>query len=954
MEIEGLVEKFLNDQVPSHILSTPLPDEVATAIVERLKQEADRHWYIDPHRSLAFADRIVTIGTQQDNPSHIALGLMARGDALKLLGRPMEAWETLEQAGGMFRGIKDEVGWARTRIGHLYLSTTVNRVSEALADAEQARAIFTKYDEREKLLRLDINMALVHTFLGDQFQALRLYHSALAIAETLGTAGEQYVGPLYIDIGLAHEFLGDFTQALAYYDRAREIHIARNETLNIAVIELNIAYIAQLQGHYRRALRLLYGILGRDIEYFPLEYLSVKRDMTECYLYLNRYAEARDLAQQLVTEYRNLGAMHDTGRNLLHLATAEAELNHFDAARLALEEAEPIFASLGATTWIATVQFRRGRIALKQGETNKAYELAVTAGDCFAQNGQQVHYASAILLQCQAQLVLGDFTEALQGSTRALAIAQRFNVPSLRYASHLLLGQISDTRRNPIRAARHFQAAAATVERVQRGLTITLRTGFLEDKGQASRSLIALYLSAGRTTCAFDALEHAKSQVLLSYLANREQSYWARGDEHNHTLMKELNHLRAEHQWFYSLAHEPQKINDRHTVNTNTVSPEQALTEVAVREQRIRSITEQLYLHSGDEYQMKNIVTTSLNEIQSVLQEGTVLVEFYNNGVDLWAFVIDQRTIHAFPLPVTIETINQLLAQLKTNIASALRVDHRTDAAPRLAQLARRILKRLHSQLIEPLGLDQYDPQKVLIVPYGVLHFLPFHILYDGSAYMIEKQEIVVLPTAALATRPALVRDPGALILANSWEGRLPHTLAEAQMVQRLFGGTLCAGEAANRSALQTSPAQILHIATHGEHRLDQPDLSYLQLADGQLYADDTLQQDMSYELVTLSACETGRANVAASDELIGIGRGFLYAGAGALLVSMWQVADTSTLYFMERMYKTLRAGASKAAAVQAAQRFMLAEEPWFHPAFWGAFQLIGDDRPLSSNNERN
>jgi CHAT domain-containing protein len=167
-------------------------------------------------------------------------------------------------------------------------------------------------------------------------------------------------------------------------------------------------------------------------------------------------------------------------------------------------------------------------------------------------------------------------------------------------------------------------------------------------------------------------------------------------------------------------------------------------------------------------------------------------------------------------------------------------------------------------------------------------------------------------------------------------------------MVQRLFSGTLCAGEAANRAALQAIPTQILHIATHGEHRLDQPDLSYLQLADGQLYADDTLQQDMSYELVTLSACETGRANVAASDELIGLGRGFLYAGAGALLVSMWQVPDISTLYFMEQFYKLLSRGDSKSSALRQAQRFMLTEEAWLHPAFWGAFQLIGDDGPLS------
>jgi CHAT domain-containing protein len=236
-------------------------------------------------------------------------------------------------------------------------------------------------------------------------------------------------------------------------------------------------------------------------------------------------------------------------------------------------------------------------------------------------------------------------------------------------------------------------------------------------------------------------------------------------------------------------------------------------------------------------------------------------------------------------------------------------------------------------------------------VPYGALHFLPFNILYDGSVYLIQNYEVVILPAAGLATRPALKRDPGALILANSWEGRLPSALAEAQIVQKLFRGTLYAGEAANRAVFTTSPRQILHIAAHGEHRLDQPDLSYLQLADGQLYADDMLQQDLSYELVTLSACETGRANVAAGDELIGLGRGFLYAGAGALLVSMWQVADISTLHFMARMYRALHMGASKAAAVREAQQFMLTEETWLHPAFWGAFQLIGNDQPLSSGS---
>lgn len=944
IESNGHLEEWLADDLPPDLLLTPLSEERAQAVVNLLKIEADRHWSIDPNLSLEFASRIIAIGKQQNNSSHIALGLMARGDALKCLGNFQEAWEALEEASKIYKTIRDEIGWARTRIGRLPLSPMLNRVSEALTDAELARTIFTSSGEQERLLRLDLNVAFVHDLLGDQLESLRLYHSALAIAETLGETGQQYLGLLYMNIGLAHESLGDFSQALAYYEHARTIYIARNETLNIAVIELNIAYIAQARGHYRRALSLLYGILERGIEQFPVEYRAVKRDMIECYLYLNRYAEARDLANQIIADYRKLGSTHDTARNLLHLAIAEAELKNFDAARAALEEAEPIFTSLGATTWTATTQLKRGRVALKQGDVKTAYESALIAANRFETNGQQVNYGTATLLQGQAQLAMSDFKKASESAVIASRIAQHFNVPSLRYTSYLLQGQILDAQGETLRAIRRYQAAVATVERVQRGLTLTLRTGFLEDKVGASKNLIDLYLRGGQVECAFDALERAKSQVLLNYVANREQFHWSQNDKYSQTLMEELNKLRGEHQWFYRLAHEPPRSSD----HLHAISPEQALVEVAIRERRIRSITEQLYLHSGDNIQAKHVETTSRNEVQHALHEDTLMIEFYNDGSRLWAFLVDTQTVHIRSLPVTVDVLDQLLAQLRTNLSAALRVDPRTDAGRRLVQLAHRILKRLHSLLIEPLVLSQFSPNKLVIVPYGVLHYLPFNILYDGSTYLIENHEIVILPAAGLVARPTIKRDPGALILANSWEGRLPHTLAEAQMVQRLFSGTLYSGEAANRAALQMTPTQILHIAAHGEHRLDQPDLSYLQLADGQLYADDTLQQDMSYELVTLSACETGRANVSASDELIGLGRGFLYAGAGALLVSMWHVPDISTLYFMERFYKALSRGSSKSSALREAEQFMLAEEAWFHPAFWGSFQLIGDDRPLS------
>ncbi len=514
----------------------------------------------------------------------------------------------------------------------------------------------------------------------------------------------------------------------------------------------------------------------------------------------------------------------------------------------------------------------------------------------------------------------------------------------IKHLPALVRGQVFEKRNDLPRARRHYRAAAATTERVQRGLTITLRPGFLEDKTDAWRALIGLHLRAGQVGNAFEILERAKSQVLLGYLANREHLRWAQDDAHSRELIEELDRLRAEHQWFYRLAHDTTHTPE----HPGSVEPQQAIVEVKARERRMRAITEQLYLHRAESQTVNPAPTPSIGDVQRTLDEGTLLVEYYNDGERLWAFSLDKETIEVHPLAASLETLNQLLAQLQVNLAAALKVGPQAAAAHSLTHLARRILQRLCALLLEPLAHRRGGKQRLVIVPYGALHYLPFHLLYDGSAYLIDRCEVVILPAAGLALQPSPRREPGALVLANSWEGRLPFTHAEGEIVHKLFGGSLWVDEAANRTAFQARPTQILHIAAHGQYRLDQPDFSFIQLADGQLYADDLLQQDLSYELVALSACETGRANVAGGEELIGLGRGFLYAGAGALVLSLWPVLDATTLRLMEGMYRALRAGASKPAALRQAQRAILADTGQLHPAFWGAFQFVGNPSPLT------
>jgi CHAT domain-containing protein len=948
MDMGDQVERWLADELPPEMLLTPLSDKTAREVVERLKEEVDRNWSIDLDRAFELASRIVTIGRARLDSRQEALGLMAQGDILKYLDRYEEAWDKLDEAGKMFTAAEDKIGWARTRVGQVVLGLKLNRLPDALADVERARQIFSENGEQEKLVRLEINTAYIYAQLGDQHQALRLNHSALAIAEALGDAGQRYIGLLHMNIGVAHDSLGNFQEALTHYEQASASFRARNEPRYIANIDLNIAYIAHAQGHYRRALQLVYGILEGGINQFPLEAKVIKRDLTEFYLYLNRYSDARDLARQIVNDYRSVHATYDIARVLLHLATAEAELGNFTAALTALDEAESIFKEIKAITWTMITRIRHGQVALKQGDLGAARHNALVAATYFKKEDHPVNSATTSLLISQVALASGDLTSAAMEGNQALHIAQRYNIPTMRYAAYLLLGQAADFQLKTGRAIRCYQAATATIDRVQRGLTITLRSSFLEDKGQAWRELIALYLRLGRAECAFDALERSKSQVLLNYIANREQFRWTRNDPQSRMLIVELDRLRAEHQSFYRLAHDLPKDQEY----SRSVKPEQFLAEVAIRERRMRAITEQLYLNSSTDYEANTASLASLQDIQSAINRDALLIEFYNDGTNLWAFTLDGKTCDIQRLPMTADKLNQLLAQLQTNLGAALKVDSRSSSARTLTQLGQRILQRLYSLLLEPLELQRRGRERLMIVPYGALHYLPFNLLYDGSAYLIEHFEVVILPAASLITRHSPKRPPRALALSHSWEGRLPYTQAEAHLVHQLFGGMICMEDTASRIMLQTPPAQILHIAAHGQHRLDQPDMSYIELADGQLYADDLLQQDLSYELVTLSACETGRANVAADEELIGIGRGLLYAGAGALILSLWQVTDSSTVSLMQELYQALQAGRSKSAALREAQLSFLIQNRQQHPALWGAFQLIGDASPLSMIHE--
>ena len=163
------------------------------------------------------------------------------------------------------------------------------------------------------------------------------------------------------------------------------------------------------------------------------------------------------------------------------------------------------------------------------------------------------------------------------------------------------------------------------------------------------------------------------------------------------------------------------------------------------------------------------------------------------------------------------------------------------------------------------------------------------------------------------------------------------------RLSELLSGAVVLRGEEATLNAFRANAAgrDLVHLATHGLYRSDNPLFSGLRFADGWLLARDLYEMALDCDLATLSACQTGMAFVEAGDELFGLQRGFLAAGARSVAASLWLADDAATAAIMEQFYTGLSRGLSKAAALRAAQRHALCTNP--HPYHWAAFILIGE-----------
>jgi CHAT domain-containing protein len=362
--------------------------------------------------------------------------------------------------------------------------------------------------------------------------------------------------------------------------------------------------------------------------------------------------------------------------------------------------------------------------------------------------------------------------------------------------------------------------------------------------------------------------------------------------------------------------------------------------EIVTAEADLRTVETELATADPRLYRAQQAQSTvlSLAEISAQLPLDTALLQYAFLGDDLLAWAITRDgCAQVYRTTFEVRWLEQAIRAFHRGCETRPELAHPQDGLDDVG-------KTLADWLLEPFGQTITAYKRLIVVPYGSAHSLPFHALPWQGQPLADTHVLSYLPSASavrfLATpdlaspQPVLaIGDPAAMAWRKpgSQETKqanpLPCAAVEATYVASLFPGSqaLIREQVTAADVSKAIPRyRRLHFATHGFLSEDVPLLSSILLANGEaLSVYDLMGLRMEADLVVLSACRTAQGETTGGDDVLGLTRGLLAAGARAAVVTLWPVDDAATSLLMGEFYRQLQAGKAPSVALQQAQLYL-------------------------------
>jgi CHAT domain-containing protein/Flp pilus assembly protein TadD len=924
------------------------------------------------------------------------------GSVYLALGEKQKALEYYNQSLPLFRAIgdRDEEAFTLKRIGQVYLE--LGETQKWLEYYSQSLSVIRATGDRFGEAMTLSFIGTTYSDSGENQKALEYYNQSLPLFRAIGAHLMEaftlnQIAAAYFALGDKQKGLEYFSQSLSLSrkvgDRNQEV-----ETLSsIGQVYSNLGEKQKALEYYNQSLTLSRAVGDRKGEAFTLNKIGI------VYGELGENQKALEYFSQALSLRRADGNRRSEAVTLTNIGHVYSQLGEKQKALEYYNQSLPLRRATGDRRGEALTLLGIGKVYSELGENQKALEYYNQSLPLSRAEGNRNGEATTLDYIGQAYSELGENQKALEYLGQSLPFSQAVGD---RIQEALTLYNIAGVKRaqgNLTEALTNIESSLKIIESLRTKVASPeLRTSYFATVQNYYQFYIDLLMQLHKTnpksgydTKAFEASERSRARSLLELL--QESNADIRQGVAPELLQKERN-----------LQQQLDAIEKRRVEVLSR--PDRTPTQKAELDQKrqtlltqYQEIQAQIRSTSPRYAALTQPQPLTLAEIQQqIVDENTILLQ-YSLGKDrsyLWA--VTKTNITSYDLPKTAD-IETAARNFRTAVTSKLYRNIPNKVAEANNKLSQIILQPIAAQLAQKRLLIVGDGI-LNYIPFAALS-LPETSGKNQNQPLIVDHEIVQLPSASTlgilrqnyndrqspsrtlailadpvfstdderVKTPTTTTNPEAIESVNlglsrssrdndvQWK-RLKFTRQEADRIIKMLVAANSSTpsfdfEASRATATNPNLSQykIVHFATHGLANSVHPELSgiILSLVDEQgkplngfLRLTDIFNLKLAADLVVLSACQTGLGQNVQGEGIVGLTRGFMYAGAKRVVVSLWSVDDEGTATFMASFYQgMLQKGLTPAAALRAAQLEMLQQEKWKSPYYWAAFTLQGEWR---------
>ncbi|MEG5073179.1 CHAT domain-containing protein [Microcoleus sp. AT8-B1] len=917
------------------------------------------------------------------------------------LGEKQKALEYYSQSLPLFQATGDRGGEAvtLTSIGSVY--SELGEKQKALEYYSQSLPLRRAVGDRSGEATTLTNIGSVYSALGEKQKALEYYSQSLPLFQATGYRGGE--ATTLNNIGSVYSALGEKQKALEYYSQSLPLRRATGDRRGEAVTLTSIGSVYSELGekqkaleYYSQSLPLRRAVGDRSGEASTLNNIGlVYSDLGEKQKALEYYSQSLPLR-------RAVGDRSGEAVTLTNIGTVYSGLGEKQKALEYYSQSLPLFQATGYRGGEATTLNNIGSVYSALGEKQKALEYYSQSLPLRRATGDRRGEATTLHNIGRVYSDLGEKQKALEYYSQSLPL---FRATGDRRGEATTLYGIAYAKRaqgNLTEALTNIESSLKIIENLRTKIASPeLRSSYFATVQNHYEFYIDLLMQLHKTnpksgydTKALEASERSRARSLLELLqesnANIREGISPDLLQQEKSVQQQLDDI------------EKQRIETISSPNPNATKIDEIDKQRLALLQQYQEVQTKIRTASPRYAALTQPQPLTLPEIQKqILDENTILLQ-YSLGKDrsyLWVVTSTGVTSYELPKRADIETAAKNFLE---TITSPIQRDIPQQVAQASANLGQVILQPAAAQLgnkrllIVPDGVLHYTPFQALNISQTAGQ--------NTNVPLIVEHEIITLPSASTLAilrqnygdrKPpsrnlAILADPvfspederikGKITQATTekleannlglnqslrasnrqWPPeRLAFTRQEAQTISSLFPSASSTQkidfDASRTTATDGSLAnyQIVHFATHGLANSQNPELSGIvmsmvddkgNLVNGFLRLTDIFNLKLAANLVVLSACQSGMGQNVRGEGMVGLTRGFMYAGAQRVAVSLWNVDDEGTSVLMQKFYqKMVQQKLAPAAALRAAQIEMMQEEKWKSPYYWAAFTLQGE-----------